>query len=63
VVTQTRDGQPTILWDTPGGSAALAAWVGSTTRRIHRIMMVGPSHYMTLSVGDFNAALQIRAPQ
>jgi hypothetical protein len=52
-----------ILWDGPGGTATLAAWIGVDSRRIHRVMMIGPAHYMTLRTGDFNSPIEIVEPR
>jgi copper transport protein len=53
-----------VLWDAPGGSASLAAWIGVDSRRIYRVMMIGPAHYMTLRSQDHNnAAIEIVEPQ
>ncbi len=51
-----------VLWDLPSGSASFAAWVGATTRRVHRLLMVATAHFMTLRARDFNAPVVISAP-
>ncbi|MDR7543447.1 MAG: copper resistance protein CopC [Armatimonadota bacterium] len=52
-----------VLWDAPDGAAAFAGWIGEATRRIHKVLMVAPRHYMTARVGDFNAAIRIERPR
>jgi hypothetical protein len=51
-----------VLWDLPGGSASFAAWVGATSGRVHRLLMVATAHYMTLRSRDFNAPVVINPP-
>jgi len=51
-----------VLWDLPGGSASFAAWVGTTSGRVHRLLMVATAHYMTLRSRDFNAPVVINPP-
>jgi copper transport protein len=51
-----------VLWRSPGGTAAFAAWVGEQTLRIHRLLMVAPAHYMTAEAFDYDAPLDIRPP-
>jgi copper transport protein len=52
-----------VLWDAPDGAAAFAGWIGQATRRIHKVLMVAPRHYMTARVGDFNAGIRIERPR
>jgi hypothetical protein len=52
-----------ILWDGPGGSVSLAAWIGIDSKRMHRVMMIGPAHYMTLRAQDYNAPIEIVEPR
>ncbi|MDR7484666.1 MAG: copper resistance protein CopC [Armatimonadota bacterium] len=52
-----------VLWEAPERQAAFAGWIGTRTHRIHRLLMVAPSHYMTLRVFDFGAAVRIEAPR
>jgi copper transport protein len=52
-----------VFWEAPAQSAAFAAWVGLQSHRMHRLMMVAPSHYMTARLSDFNAALSIAPPR
>jgi len=51
-----------VLWELPGGSAAFAGWIGTTTGRVHRLLMAAASHYMTLRSTDFNARISITPP-
>ena len=51
-----------VLWDSSGG-AHLAAWVGRSSKLVYRLLMVAPSHYMTLEFSDFNTPLRIEAPR
>jgi hypothetical protein len=51
-----------VLWDAPGGTTGFAAWVGLRTFRMHRLLMLAPSHYMTSHFTDFNADLRIEPP-
>lgn len=52
-----------VLWQLPGGSAEFAAWIGTTSGRVHRLLMVAAAHYMTLRTSDFNAPIVIEPPQ
>jgi len=54
-----------VLWETPGRTAALAAWVGERDHRVHRLMMVGYSeaHFMDSRLDSFDADLRIIAPR
>ncbi|MGQ0568739.1 MAG: copper resistance CopC/CopD family protein [Armatimonadota bacterium] len=52
-----------ILWEAPGRTAAFAGWIGGDSRRLHRLMMIAPSHYMTGRLTDFNARLTITPPK
>ncbi len=52
-----------LLWQSPGGSASFAGWVGTRAHVIHKVLMVAPAHFMTLRVSDFNAPLQIEPPK
>lgn len=52
-----------VSWEAPGRTAAFAAWVGEESRRIHRLMMVAPFHYMTSRVFGFDAPVKIEPPR
>ncbi len=52
-----------VLWEAPSASAAFAAWVGLRTSRMHKLLMIAPSHYMTSRLTDFDADLHIRPPR
>jgi len=52
-----------VLWETPEGAAAFAGWIGQSSGRIHKVLMVAPQHHMTARVGDFNAAVRIERPR
>ncbi|MDR5684041.1 MAG: copper resistance protein CopC [Armatimonadota bacterium] len=52
-----------VLWQTPDGTAAMAAWIGNRTFRVHKLLMAAPSHYMTSRLFDFNAPLTVEAPE
>jgi hypothetical protein len=52
-----------VLWEARGGAAAFAAWVGAESRRIHRLMMLAPSHHMTLRVSGFDEPVRIEPPR
>jgi putative copper export protein len=52
-----------VLWEAPGRTAAFAAWVGVESRRIHRLMMVAQSHFMTSRVFGFDAPVRIDPPR
>ncbi|MDR7523224.1 MAG: CopD family protein [Armatimonadota bacterium] len=52
-----------VLWEAPDRQAAFAGWIGARTHRLHRLLMVAPSHYMTLRAYDFGAAVRIEAPR
>ncbi len=51
-----------VLWDSAGG-VSYAAWIGRSSKLVHRLLMVAPSHHMTLECTDFNVPLQIEAPR
>lgn len=51
-----------VLWDSPG-SVSYAAWIGQSGKLVHRVLMVAPSHHMTLECADFNMPLRIEAPR
>jgi len=52
-----------VLWQLSGGSASFAAWIGTSSGRVHRLLMVAGAHYMTLRAGDFNAPITIAPPR
>ncbi len=52
-----------LLWEAPGGSATFAAWIGLDSRRAYKLVMIAPSHYMTLRFADFDTPIRIVAPQ
>lgn len=59
------DGEPcrAVLWHAPGESAFFTGWIGTVTHRLHRVLMVAPSHYMVGRAGDFNAEIRIEPPR
>jgi copper transport protein len=59
------EGEPcrVILWEAPGRAAAFAGWIGADSRRIHKILMVAPQHYMTGHLSDFNGPIRVEAPR
>jgi copper transport protein len=52
-----------VFWDLSGSSTAFAGWIGTQTGRAHQVLMVAPSHYMTLQYRDFDVQFQISAPK
>jgi hypothetical protein len=52
-----------VLWESEGRSAMFAATVGMQTKRLHRLLMVAPAHYMTVRVRDIDADIRIEPPQ
>jgi copper transport protein len=59
------EGEPcrVVLWEAPGRAAAFAGWIGADSRRIHKILMVAPQHYMTGHLGEFNGPIRVEAPR
>ncbi len=51
-----------VLWASPGGTPAFAAWIGLTSLRVHTLYMLSPLHIMTLRPFDLDAPLSITAP-
>jgi copper transport protein len=49
-----------VLWE--GAGARFAGWIGLSSGRAHRLMMVAPAHFMTLRWSDFNAPITIAPP-
>ncbi|MDR7452608.1 MAG: CopD family protein [Armatimonadota bacterium] len=52
-----------LLWETPGGSAAFAGWMGLRTSRLHRLLMSAPAHFMTARFTHFNTGWRINPPR
>ncbi|MGH2397380.1 MAG: hypothetical protein ACRDFW_10405, partial [bacterium] len=52
-----------LLWETSGGTAALAGWIGLRSHRLYRLFMTAESHYMTSRLTDFDAKVQIVPPR
>ncbi|MDQ7859386.1 MAG: copper resistance protein CopC [Armatimonadota bacterium] len=52
-----------VLWEAPGRAAAFAGWIGTRTLLVHRILMVAPSHFMTATLGDFDAPIRVEPPR
>lgn len=52
-----------IMWESPDGEAAFAGWIGEATRRLHRLLMVAPQHYMTGRLFDFDTAIHVEPPE
>lgn len=59
------DGVPcrVVLWEGPNGAAAFAGWIGTDSRRLHKVLMVAPQHYMTGHLRAFNSLIKIEAPR
>jgi uncharacterized membrane protein len=52
-----------LFWDSPDGGARFAAWIGMKTRRPHTLLMLEPTHYMTLRYSHINEPVSIRQPE
>jgi copper transport protein len=52
-----------VLWQSPGRTAAFAGWVGTETLKVYKVLMIAPSHFMTATLGDFDAPIRVEAPQ
>jgi len=51
-----------VLWESSDGLASFAAWVGTRTHRVYRLLMWAPAHAMTTVLEDFDAPLRIQRP-
>jgi copper transport protein len=51
-----------VLWMSPDAGAEFAAWIGLRTHLVHRLLMLEPTHYMTLRYADFNLPIRILSP-
>lgn len=51
-----------LLWTSPDGGAEFAAWIGGRSHRVYTLLMLEPTHYMTLHFSDFNRPLRIERP-
>jgi hypothetical protein len=51
-----------VFWDAQGGGAAFAGWIGMTSFRVHRILMVAPAHLMTARPEGYDVPLAITPP-
>ena len=51
-----------LLWDGSGKSAGFAAWVGTRSLLVRRLLMLDPTHYMTLHVSRINEPVRIAPP-
>jgi hypothetical protein len=51
-----------VLWQWDQ-TTTFAAWIGTTTHRVHRLLMVAPEHYMTLEYRDFDAPIRVELPR
>ncbi len=49
-----------VLWE--GAGAHFAGWIGLSTGRMHRLMMIAPGHFMTIRWEDFDAPIRIVPP-
>ncbi len=49
-----------VLWE--AGSASFAAWIEQKSYRVHRLLMVAPSHYMTLHITS-GSSIRIALPE
>jgi copper transport protein len=52
-----------VLWEAPGRAAAFAGWIGTDTLKVYKVMMIAPSHYMTATLGDFDAPISVEPPR
>lgn len=50
-----------VLWE--AGNASFAAWIGEGSHRLHRLLMVAPSHYMTLDSLVPGAQVRVAPPR
>jgi copper transport protein len=51
-----------VLWETVEPEASFAGWIGLKTLRIHRLLMVAPSHFMTAELRGVNLPIKITRP-
>ena len=52
-----------VLWDDPGGTAGFAGWIGISSGRLTRLLMIARGQYMTLEISRVDAPIQIDAPR
>ncbi|MDR7543435.1 MAG: copper resistance protein CopC [Armatimonadota bacterium] len=59
------DGEPcrVLFWTSPDGGARFAAWVGLHRYMVSRLLMLEPTHYMTLRYADINVPVRIEPPE
>lgn len=51
-----------VLWESADGLASFAAWVGTRTYRVYRLLMWAPAHAMTSVLQAFDAPLRVERP-
>jgi hypothetical protein len=51
-----------LLWTSPDGGAQFAAWVGMRSRLVRAMLMIEPTHYMTLQYSHINGPVRVQAP-
>ncbi len=52
-----------VLWDGPGGTARFAGWIGISSGRLTRLLMIARGQYMTLEISRVDAPIHIDAPR
>ncbi len=52
-----------VLWELPQVPATMAGWIGLTTFRVHKLLMVAPGHYMTSWPTGFDHPIAISPPR
>ncbi len=49
-----------VFWEAAGSE--FAGWIGLSTGRMYRLMMIAPGHFMTIDWGDFDSPIRIVPP-
>jgi len=59
------DGEPcrVLFWTSPDGGARFAAWVGLRRYLVSTLLMLEPTHYMTVRYSDIGAPIHIEPPE
>lgn len=52
-----------VLWDGPGGTAKFAGWIGISSGRLTRLLMIARGQHMTLEISRVDAPIHIDAPR
>jgi hypothetical protein len=52
-----------LFWTSPDGGARFAAWVGLHRYLVSTLLMLEPTHYMTVRYADIDAPMRIEPPQ